>query len=124
MDQRGAAERTRREIVRLSHAGLDARTLRVETLRRLRQVVPLDSAWFATADPATLLFTSTVVEEIPEHATPAFLANEFFEDDVNKWVHLARARRPAAPATARSWRPSASRTSCARSCSLASPAGG
>ncbi|HET8626290.1 MAG TPA: LuxR C-terminal-related transcriptional regulator [Thermomicrobiales bacterium] len=94
MDQRGAAERTRREIVRLSHAGLDARTLRVEALRRLRQVVPLDSAWFATADPATLLFTSTVVEEIPEHATPAFLANEFFEDDVNKWVHLARARRP------------------------------
>ena len=94
MARRVPTERARREIVRLCHAGLDARTLRVEALRRLRQVVPLDSAWFATADPATLLFTSSVVEEIPEHATPAFMANEFFEDDVNKWVHLARAPRP------------------------------
>ena len=94
MARRVPTERARREIVRLCHAGLDARTLRVEALRRLRTVVPIDSAWFATADPATLLFTSSVVEEIPEHATAAFLANEFFQDDVNKWVGLARANRP------------------------------
>lgn len=75
--------------------GLDSRTLRIETLRRLRKVIPLDSFWFATADPATLLFTSSVVEDIPEHATPAFVVNEFLQDDVNKWVQLARASRPA-----------------------------
>jgi DNA-binding CsgD family transcriptional regulator len=34
------------------------------------------------------------VEAIPEHATPAFLTNEFLQDDVNKFVHLARAARP------------------------------
>ena len=34
------------------------------------------------------------MEEIPEHATTAFLTNEFLQDDVNKFVHLARAARP------------------------------
>jgi hypothetical protein len=42
-----------------------------------------------------LLFTSAVVEDIPEHATAAFVANEFLQSDVNKWVALARAGRPA-----------------------------
>jgi DNA-binding CsgD family transcriptional regulator len=94
MDRRSAA-RTSREIVRLCHGGLDSRTLRLETLRRLRRVIPVDSFWFATADPATLLFTGSVVEEIPESATPAFVANEFLQADVNKWAQLARASRPA-----------------------------
>jgi DNA-binding CsgD family transcriptional regulator len=94
MDKRRAA-RTAQDVVRLCHAGLDSRTLRVEALRLLRKVIPVDSFWFATADPATLLFTSSVVEDIPEHATAAFLANEFLQADVNKWVQLARASRPA-----------------------------
>ena len=94
MNKRLAA-RTEQEIVRLCHGGLESKTLRIETLRRLRKVIPVDSFWFATADPATLLFTSSVVEDIPEHATPAFVANEFLQTDVNKWVHLARASRPA-----------------------------
>jgi DNA-binding CsgD family transcriptional regulator len=94
MDKRSAA-RAAEDIVRLCHAGLDSRTLRVETLRLLRRVIPVDSFWFATADPATLLFTSSVVEAIPEHATAAFLANEFLQADANKWVQLARASRPA-----------------------------
>jgi len=64
MDKRSAA-RTAEDIVRLCHAGLDSRTLRVETLRLLRRVIPVDSFWFATADPATLLFTSSVMEDIP-----------------------------------------------------------
>jgi DNA-binding CsgD family transcriptional regulator len=94
MDKRVAA-RTLEDSVRLCHAGLDSRTLRVEALRLLRQVIPVDSFWFATADPATLLFTSSVVEDIPEQATAAFIANEFQQADVNKWVQLARASRPA-----------------------------
>lgn len=94
MDRERARRRAEQEIVRLCHAGLDSRTLRFEALRRLRAVVPVDALFCATVDPATLLFTGSVVEEIPEHATPAFLANEFLEDDVNKFVHLARAGQP------------------------------
>jgi DNA-binding CsgD family transcriptional regulator len=94
MDTRGAA-RIRRDIVRLCHAGLDSRTLRVETLRQLRKLIAVDSFWFATADPATLLFTGSVVEGIPEHLTARFIENEFLQDDVNKWAQLARAARPA-----------------------------
>ena len=94
MDRSVAARRVEQDIIRLCHAGLDSRALRVEALRRLRKVVPVDAAFSATVDPATLLFTGSVVEEIPEHATPAFLANEFLQDDVTKFVALARAERP------------------------------
>nr|MBA3520337.1 GAF domain-containing protein [Hyphomicrobiales bacterium] len=94
MDHSAAARRVEQDIIRLCHAGLDSRALRVETLRRLRKIVPVDAAFCATVDPATLLFTGSMVEEIPEHATPAFLANEFLQDDVTKFVTLARAPRP------------------------------
>jgi hypothetical protein len=59
-----SAERTRQEIVRLCHAGLDSRRFRVETVRCLRKIIPVDVSFFATADPATLLFTSAVVDDI------------------------------------------------------------
>jgi len=62
MTRNPAAERTRREIIRLCGAGLDAPTLRGEALRRLRSVVPVDAAWFASVDPATLLFTDATVD--------------------------------------------------------------
>jgi DNA-binding CsgD family transcriptional regulator len=83
------------DIVRLCHNGLDSLTLRTEVIRRLRRALPIDSFWFATADPATLLFTGSLIEAIPESATPLFVANEFMQDDVNKWVELAGARSPA-----------------------------
>src|SRR5687767_5083253 len=94
MDNRARARRVEQDIIRLCHAGLDSHALRVAALRRLRTVVPVDAAFCATVDPATLLFTGSMVEEIPEHATPAFLANEFLQDDVTKFVQLARAARP------------------------------
>ena len=89
MDRSPWRRRAEQNIIRLCHAGLDSRTLRIEALRRLRKFVPVDAAFCATVDPATLLFTGSMVEEIPEHATPAFLANEFMQDDVTKFVHLA-----------------------------------
>jgi DNA-binding CsgD family transcriptional regulator len=94
MDSRIVA-RTEQEIVRLCHAGLDSTTLRLESVRRLRKLIPVDSFWFATADPATLLFTGSVVEDIPEEVTPSFVTNEFLQPDVNKWTELVRAARPA-----------------------------
>ncbi len=85
-----SAERVRREIIRLCHTGLDSQTLRIEIIKRLRKVIPIDVFFFTTADPATLLFTGAVVDEILERATPQFLENEFLQDDVNKFSRLAR----------------------------------
>ncbi|RAQ94183.1 helix-turn-helix transcriptional regulator [Thermogemmatispora tikiterensis] len=92
--QRQSAERVRREIIRLCHAGLDSRTLRLELIKQLRKVIPIDVFFFTTADPATLLFTGAVVDEILERATPQFLQNEFLQDDVNKFSWLARSATP------------------------------
>jgi DNA-binding CsgD family transcriptional regulator len=79
------------ELVRRTQAGLDADTLRTEVLRRLRSVVTVDAAFFATVDPATLLFTSATVDEPLQAVTHLFLANEFAASDVNKFTDLARA---------------------------------
>ena len=98
------ALRTRQHIVRLCHAGLDARTLRLEILRSLRKVMPVDAAFFATLDPATLLFTDALTEGVLQDAAFSFLENEFLHDDVNKFVTLARSQIPVhtlARATAR-----------------------
>ena len=92
--QRQSAEWVRREIIRLCHAGLDSHTLRVETIKQLRKVIPIDVYFFATADPATLLFTGTIQDEILGHVTPQFLENEFLQDDVNKFVWLTRKPSP------------------------------
>ncbi len=92
--QQQSAERVRREIIRLCHAGLDSRTLRIELIKRLRKVIPIDVFFFTTADPATLLFTGVMVDEVLERATPQFIENEFLKDDVNKFSWLARSTTP------------------------------
>jgi DNA-binding CsgD family transcriptional regulator len=92
--QQRRAEQTRREIIRLCHAGLDSHTLGVETIKQLRKVIPIDVSFFATADPATLLFTGAVQDEILGRVTPQFLENEFLQDDVNKFMWLARNSLP------------------------------
>src|SRR5919202_6782370 len=94
MDGGRSAERVKQEIVRLCHAGLDSRTFRVEAIRRLRKLIPLDVSFFATADPATLLYTSVVRDDALARATPQFLEREFLKDDPIKFVRLARGRSP------------------------------
>jgi DNA-binding CsgD family transcriptional regulator len=89
-----SAERIKQEIIRLCHAGLDSRTFRVETVRCLRKLIPIDVSFFATADPATLLFTSAVVDDILAQATPQFIENEFLKDDSVKFARLARGDSP------------------------------
>ena len=56
--------------------------------------MPADAAFFATLDPATLLFTDALTEGILQDASFSFLENEFLENDVNKFVALARSRTP------------------------------
>ena len=74
-------------------AGLDLDELRRRLLPRLRRAVAVDALWWAAADPATLLFSRAEREEIPAETGPYFVANEFLEDDVNKWTELVRDRR-------------------------------
>ena len=82
------------DLARRCYVGLDAASLRDEILRGLRSVVPIDAAFFATVDPATILFTSVMAEEPLSEATPLFLDNEFGHDDVSKFAALAVAGDP------------------------------
>lgn len=88
------AERVARRFSERCYAGLDGPSLQTEFLDVLQRIVPFDAAFCATVDPATLLFTGAVLREIPWEARPRFLANEFLEDDVNKFRSLATTRSP------------------------------
>lgn len=106
MARNAAAERTRREVIRLCGAGLGAPTLRSEVLRRLRTVVPVDAAFFAGVDPVTVLFTDATVDAVLRPDALRFLSNEFMGDDVNQFVQLARSAtvvRTLGQATALQW---------------------
>ena len=75
-------------------------------MRHLQKAIPVDASFFATADPATLLFTSAVLDDVLARATPQFLENEFLEDDSVKFARLARGRSPVdslGVATGASW---------------------
>ncbi len=76
------------------HAGLDSMSLQRELVELLGRVLAVDAVFCASVDPATLLFTGAVLQEIPPEETPRFLANEFLEDDVNKFRTLANRRFP------------------------------
>jgi DNA-binding NarL/FixJ family response regulator len=81
-------------LIQRCYAGLDPDELRSEVLVRLRTVLTVDAAFFATVDPATVLFTSAVTEGPLEAVAEHFLANEFGQDDVNKFAVLAGGRDP------------------------------
>jgi DNA-binding CsgD family transcriptional regulator len=85
-----AADNLVAAVASACRSGLDADALRAAVLPRLRKAVPVDALWWAAADPATLLFTGSYREELPESSGPYFVANEFLHQDVNKWTALAR----------------------------------
>ena len=89
-------ERQATALIGRCYAGLDAAGLRAELMRRLRRMLPVDAAFFATVDPMTLLFTSAAADEPLGAATPLFLDNEFARDDVNKFAALAESADPVA----------------------------
>ena len=76
-------------LERLSRDGLDVPEFRDRSLRELRSLLSVDAAFFATVDPATLLFTGALADEPLAAATSLFLDNEFGRDDVNKFANLA-----------------------------------
>jgi DNA-binding CsgD family transcriptional regulator len=88
-DSPGARHRAA-AIITACHSGLPPQLLKGKVLAQLRQVMPVDATWWATCDPATLLFTQAHTEGIPERTAPYFIGNEFLANDVNKWSELAR----------------------------------
>jgi DNA-binding CsgD family transcriptional regulator len=84
------AVQAERDLIRHCHSSLDVAQLRREVLRSLRRLVPVDAAFFATADPETLLFTGAHAEDPLGEATALFLDNEFSGTDVNTFSALAR----------------------------------
>ena len=76
-------------IIETCRAGLEPDALRAAVLPRLRKAVPVDALWWATVDPATLLYTHAYREELPSETGFYFVDNEFLGDDVNKWTELA-----------------------------------
>jgi DNA-binding CsgD family transcriptional regulator len=81
-------------LIRRCYAGLETDQLRSETLDRLRGILTVDAAFFATVDPATLLFTSAIADDPLREVTEQFLDNEFGRADVNKFAALATAPDP------------------------------
>jgi DNA-binding CsgD family transcriptional regulator len=96
MATRDSKQRAERALLRACSGGLEASALEAEVLRSLRQLMPVDAAFFATADPGTLLFTGAHAEPPLADATALFLANEFGGGDVNQFASLARSRVPVA----------------------------
>lgn len=81
-------------LIRRCYAGLETGELRAEVLARLRGILTVDAAFFATVDPATLLFTSATADDPLRAVTSEFLANEFGRTDVNKFAVLATSADP------------------------------
>jgi DNA-binding CsgD family transcriptional regulator len=79
-------------IVALCRSGLAAPALHAEVLPLLGRAVGFDAAFWATTDPATMLFTGGAQVELPASTAPRFVANELLADDCNKFTEVARAR--------------------------------
>lgn len=87
-----AAARAVREVVRLTHLGLDWPTLSGRVGGTLCKVMPFDHACWHTVDPASLLFTGVTKDNLDDEARLPY--HEYAVADVNQWVTLARSPRP------------------------------
>lgn len=84
----------RRRFLRLLHTSLDLGEFFDAADRALAGLIEFDSSCWLSLDPATLLPTSHFTRQIDTDHLLELAANEFLEDDVNKFADLARAARP------------------------------
>ena len=96
MPRRASARHAEQEIIRHCHSGLDVGEVQRRVLRSLRRLMSIDAAFWATADPETLLFAGASSEEPLTESAPLFLDNEFGCQDVNKFTALATSARHVA----------------------------
>lgn len=90
MASRTAVQDVTASIIEVCHRGYPPDQFKSEVLARLRRVLPVDALWWATSDPATLLFTQALREGIPDRTIPDFITNEFHGHDRNQWTELAQ----------------------------------
>lgn len=88
--------RIERDIQRLCYAGLDAEALRRAAVERLGQGLAFDAYCCFTTDPMSQFFTHTIFDGAPQSDLDHFIEHVYFEDDVNEYTWMARARRPVA----------------------------
>jgi DNA-binding CsgD family transcriptional regulator len=88
MASRSAQNKAAAAIVSVCHQGHPPERLKAEVLALLRPVLPVDALWWATSDPATLLFTQAYSEGIPHQSIPYLVNNEFLGRDANQWTEL------------------------------------
>ena len=93
---RWSAERTRRELIRLSHRQLDTATLYRESTHVLGRFVTFDAACGHTMDPATLLLTRQFSEQFDADGFALVCRNEYLQADVNKFASLLDLPSPVA----------------------------
>ena len=88
-----ARQRATENIARLAGQGHDLVTFWRESSEVMARAVPhyMTPCWY-TLDPMSLLVTSHYQTEVLE-LPPAWLAHEYFEDDVHKIADVARSRR-------------------------------
>ena len=89
MGAASTAARREADLVRRCYAGLAVPAFQTEVVRSIHALLSADAIFFATADPATLLFTGVVTEDPLAAASAQFLDNEFGRHDVNKFQSLA-----------------------------------
>jgi DNA-binding CsgD family transcriptional regulator len=83
-----------RPFIQLIHRGLNLDAFFEAADRALADVLQFDSSCWLSLDPATLLPTSHFTREIGSDHLMELAANEFLEEDVNKFVDLARQAKP------------------------------
>jgi DNA-binding CsgD family transcriptional regulator len=91
-----AEERAFAEVKRLCYAGLDAPTLHRRALACLGHVVPFDSSCTYDADPASGLMLRMYLDPPNEQASRFFMEHIYFEDAINDFNWMIRARHPVA----------------------------
>jgi DNA-binding CsgD family transcriptional regulator len=79
-----------RAMLRVCRSGLDITELQRQVLSTLRTAITIDAAYFATADPESLLITGAVSEDPLIALAPLFLDNELTGRDVNGFNELVR----------------------------------
>jgi len=84
----------RLSFVRLRHRGLGLSDYFDAVDRALVRLVPFEASCWLSLDPATMLPTSHFSREYSFDHLMSLVANEFLEDDTNKFADLARGARP------------------------------
>ncbi len=88
MPPRWSAERTRRELIRLTHRQLDTASLYRESTHVLGRYIAFDAACGHTMDPSTLLLTRQFSEQFDADGFALVCRNEYLQSDVNKFAAL------------------------------------